>query len=396
METYELKHSTRPFGLYNAANLCYLNSLVQSLLSLPAFVKVLLDHADEFRAANSELGMRLLEFCGQYGVDDEFLNSTDVDRFRRVQNGTTAPILRAIQKSRAGKTTFRTFSQEDAQEGFKFIIEILDEELKSLGSDKEIFKDIFAIRHKQRIRCSKCGHDRTIDRESCPEEIIQNMSEVDPLLQKSLDTQKNIEDHIKISLQIPDDYRCEKCNVQNNIKNKQLFVRQYYTLARISSVIVLSFHYNHHAMRSGYAKRTSWFPQKLEFVDKNGRDLVYKVVSQIEHSGSLRGGHYTANCLRPLPPGYVDTSLTKAQEALAEISTRLKTAREMRNEPRIASLEKKYDVLMDIIRDSKRRLTSNNIFDKTGVWRFNDRTITYERNGFQPSDGTYLVFYHLV
>lgn len=47
-----------------------------------------------------------------------------------------------------------------------------------------------------------------------------------------------------------------------------------------------------------YIKKKHNFPQTLEFPGSSGKTLKYILVGQIEHSGSLEGGHYWSRALR--------------------------------------------------------------------------------------------------
>jgi ubiquitin C-terminal hydrolase len=63
----------------------------------------------------------------------------------------------------------------------------------------------------------------------------------------------------------------------------------------IPEIIVCSF--NIYA-RNGVARTPRYFPLTLEFPATSGGTMMYKLVGQIEHSGSLAGGHYWARGLR--------------------------------------------------------------------------------------------------
>lgn len=64
-----------------------------------------------------------------------------------------------------------------------------------------------------------------------------------------------------------------------------------YRLTRVSSVLIILF-------KKYHGKVLQDFPLQLEFPAKNA-NLQYKLVAQIEHFGTMSGGHYTARVLGP-------------------------------------------------------------------------------------------------
>jgi len=395
----------QPFGLHNSGSLCYLNSLIQSVLSSPSFVQLLYSHEDEFQHAGDNLGTRLLTVCKQFDCGPDFLNTTDSSPFRQSQIADVSGVLREIQRIRTSSGmggTLHTHTQEDVFEGFKFLIESLD---STDSIDGEVFLSNFAVRHRLTIHCGACNKQHNADKSSAPSEIMVNMADRDPLLQKNLESQEMVEKYIKTHMLYPDDYRCEDCNVKNNQALGELYVKQFYSLARISSVIVLSFHHNHSVLlenafaRPGTPKKertVAWFPQELTFLDVGKKLLKYKIIAQIEQYGSLSSGHYIAKCLRPRPPGHSQNRLQNAKKALQDTVMRIQIAEKSQDRSRIEHLQNRATKMAGIIKDEERRLSSNDPWDKMGVFRFDDRAITYESNGFTPNENTYLVFYQLV
>ena len=404
MIPYNHNYKIDRFGLYNSGSLCYLNALIQSLVSLPSFVKSLYAYEDEFSEADNSLGLRLLRLCKAFDSGPDFMNRTDNGTFTQAILADVSGILSEIQsiRKKSGKVdNLHLNTQEDVFEGFKFLIESLDE---TNTIDGEVFLNIFAIRHRLMIHC-ECGKKHTADRSSAPAEIMMNMSDQSPLLQKDLNSQEMIEQYIKMNMLYPDDYRCETCNRKNNLSKNIHPIRQIYTLARISSVIVFCVSHNHKVLlENAFAKRgqpkkertVAWFPQELTFLDNKRNLLHYKVIAQIEQFGNLTSGHYIAKCLRPRPPGHARNRLNTAKKNLKDLYQRIRVAKEIGNTSRIKTLENTAFKMVSIIKEEEKCLSSNNPWDKMGVFQFDDGKITYIPEGFKPSKFTYLVFYHLV
>lgn len=80
-----------------------------------------------------------------------------------------------------------------------------------------------------------------------------------------------------------EDYVCEICK-------KKVDAFRVYRLKMIPEVLACMFKYD--------LKRKRYFPSRLAFDAKDGGSLRYRQVAQVEHYGSLLGGHYVAMALR--------------------------------------------------------------------------------------------------
>ena len=384
------------FALNNTGTLCYLNSLIQALASCPSFVKKVLDNEDEFELAKDKLGVKLLELFNRH------LKQSPNIIYNKIKVDSTEAILRDLQSARkAGghADSLGINTQEDVFEGMKLMIESLGEILTSPNT-KQVsheFQDIFSVRYKLIIRCSACGSKRNVDADLCPSDITINMSESNPLLQKNLTTREQIEQYILLHMQYPDDYKCEKCSVKNTATEHK--IQQFYTLARVSSVICMSFHDNQHILFQNATKRTHtarnvrYFPQELNINSRSGI-LRYRIVAQIEQSGVLGGGHYTAKCLRPRPPGFSELRLSTARTALREAEAYLINCHN--EERRVLYGNKIANARKVIEEETNFNKLPDNAFEKQyATFKFNDGIVTYDPYGIQPSANTYLIFYHL-
>lgn len=389
------------FALNNTGTLCYLNSLIQALVSCPAFVKTILDYEDEFKSAKDKLGVKLLELINRHIVPVPITAA-----YSKIKVDTTEPILRDLQSARKGTghtQTLGTNTQEDVFEGMKLMIESLGDILQPRTQPQVVsvvnnFQDMFNVRYKLIIRCRACGSKRDVGADSCLPDITINMSESNPLLQESLSTQEQVEQYITLHMQYPDDYKCEACSIKNTPTVHK--IQQFYTLARVSSIICMSFHDNQQILfqnaqqRTNIARNVRFFPQELRIKAKNGI-LKYRVVAQIEQSGILGGGHYTAKCLRPRPPGFGALRLSTARTALAEAEKYLVNCH---NDERRAQYQNKITNARKVIDEEAvfSKLPDTSFAKQYAVFKFNDAVVTYDPYGIQPSANTYLVFYHLV
>lgn len=158
--------------------------------------------------------------------------------------------------------TFSSFGngQESASEAFILL----------LNNEKRV-KELFMCRTRYKIYCLNCKH---ITNEQKDYTIIFNMFHVKNL------TSKDILTHISKL----DDYKCDKCNKTDHI----------YKICKVtmmSEIIVCAFNIY-------YQKAFHNFPLILSFPGKNNTTLKYEAIGQIEHFGTLNGGHYTSRAVR--------------------------------------------------------------------------------------------------
>lgn len=243
-------------GAINKGVICHFNSLIQSIFSCTSIISFLIknEHND-----HNEIISKLIDILKMQ------INETHIN---------TYSLLEALSSDSFGER------QEDASEGFLLLI---DNELN------KFFKHTYRIN----TYCSECK--RVVNSNTNTELFISI-----PALEK-----KNIrgieylyneysqellgEDHslgalnryIKQTKVITD----KPCNNCNNKKCVDI-----YQLETLSEVLVLLF--------KKYSKKNIIeFPPVMTFKTKNGV-MRYKLVSQIEHKGRQRSGHYYTKCLR--------------------------------------------------------------------------------------------------
>lgn len=196
-------------GMVNYGNICYYNSLIQALRSVPTFA------------------------------------SSDADYSREA-------LLRYLQNSRDRARLAYGQQQEDASEGYNFIMEMMPRSIQSL----------FEIRHRSVIQCT-CGH------KFASEAVINNCIIVS--------TQQEF-DNICRETTALSDYICDNCKCKGTSTRLTM-------LTMVGEVIVI-------IMRK-YNKFLLNYPEHLKI-----GDYEYSLIAQIDHYGTMGGGHYTATAKR--------------------------------------------------------------------------------------------------
>lgn len=422
LERYNEKYIPNISGMTNTGVICYLNSLLQMLMSFSVFNKYLLDNHESFEAAANEPDPKERNNIGQLYIkllESNGLTLGGVAPRPEFTIGTSnaSGIMHSMsQLRRRQKRRFNLLHhrQEDMHEALVFFIEALTDIDVELG-------DLFSIRYRMKLQCRKCKKEWPGSK--AEPEFIFNLFEDKPILQDALTSKTAIENYIKKHITIPEDYRCENCQAVNNVVDGKVSpnIVQIYSLARVSPIFILMF--------DKYNKKTlKYFPPALDFQSRTG-NLHYEIVAQIEHLGSRAGGHYLAKVRRPKPRnlgkflverrrkpletqleglrirlGRYEQKVANDRAKLAKGNSRNMTAVQRS----IASLEKRTipsvrnqikrteEQLAHLIKECENFEEPDIGGDEYAVFRVNDSQVGIDPNGFVPTKNTYIVAYQLI
>jgi ubiquitin C-terminal hydrolase len=266
-EYYDPDYVPGLFGFHNTGAICWMNSLLQFLLGLPAINKVLIENEDSL--SNNALAVEYITFLksilpnGNRGIkSDEF--------DPQVLAAASSRILAVfLQRLKTKKINIKMgASEECANEGFVWFIDML-------GCPK--LEKLLITRYEVSFVCPKCNQDAF--------RLIDKTYQIELFTRVRIETQDEFTKWLKVHPEEGDTYRCELCGHCVGKFNK---MRQ---LKRMSEIIIVVF--------NQYQEKTKrWFPQQLSFSRIGGGNLEYKLVGKIEHSGTMNGGHYWAQSLR--------------------------------------------------------------------------------------------------
>jgi hypothetical protein len=383
LQEYTAARTVAPFGLRNGGVLCYFNTMMQMLLSCPAFgawleryvAAVEGGHREEvtphglaiargYLRLLSDMRQRYAQRAGDPESDGGVLETQAHDLFALVAD--SGSIIHRGQ-------------QEDMQEGLIAFLNSIDPQADT----------VFRVRHTCYIVCTRCDrvHTSGLDGEGSgegdgPRSEAEGSSRGDEGRERSVNPpnifmdvcgerfreQAEVEEHVRCYKLFPEGYRCERCGAKNTRREPSL-VYQQYSLARLSEVLVLKF--------GDYGqKRERWFPEELSFPNREGGTFSYGLVSMVLHEGSCSGGHYYAYCLRPKIPHY-------HRERGSRLSAQLRES-ERRGDRAAAGLLR-----------AKLELNEQQAAEALGVFKLDDSGVSHAPSGFGGSPYLYYAVYHL-
>jgi len=299
MKKYDNLLIPEPFGLINTVAICYFNSFLQTLCSCSAFTATVLENKEYL--LKTMTGKSIYNYVCKYKLrcsksDNSESDNPEGDNSERDNPESdniafsTMEVLKALKfdlKERRPKINFG-YGQESAHEVFVLLLDMMEpadpetENFPLLSSINSPITKLFLHKCEWSLYCISCK--KTISKK-IDYGVIFDMHHIDTYNGKKntpLDFSKLIKQHISSV----EGYKCPTCASES--------ICRIYNLKRIPEIVFCSFNIYYHANR-----QVRYFPPHLEFKTNNEDDTyIFKLISQIEHSGSLNGGHYWVKCLR--------------------------------------------------------------------------------------------------
>lgn len=247
-----------PNGINNFNGVsCYLNSLLQALLSCTSLIEILIKQPE-----NSTVGKIFLTHVqkilfphqsGSYSPSNFSLAiSNHINRYVLINN--------RIQFGRG---------QECADECFTHFIE-------SLNCKRA--EQLFFHRYRLTITCTACNSKVSSVNDH---QIQMYIHDIPPEAR----TEESFIKHLMNYKTPVMNYKCEKCGFLHQK------IMRHHQLVMVPEILVLTF-------KKYYNKTDIWFPAKLSIPTNDMKFFKYKIVSTISHFGNQFSGHYTARSVR--------------------------------------------------------------------------------------------------
>lgn len=296
MDPYDDRFAPVPFGLYNTGVICYFNAFLQTLAGCTAFTKAALSNEPYLR--RTATGTAVFKFISAFANRAGALHQPAVDIA-----SLSATVLRALVEDLAHRRPHVRFGggQESASEALVHLLDMMEPacEENDQPAEKPI-TNLFLHRFRCDLLCLRC---KKVVSQTTDHAVNFNLFHLDEMraYPKSVaDFSKAVRVHVSAT----EDYVCSacpcagcgsavvdgKCSACRRAQTKSTAYRVY-NLSVIPEIIFCMFNlYNIRAAR--------YFPERLEFPAIDGGALEFRIVGQVEHSGSLSGGHYWARGLR--------------------------------------------------------------------------------------------------
>jgi ubiquitin C-terminal hydrolase len=258
LTVFDEKNILDACALANNGSMCYLNSLVQGLLSCTSVTAFFLKHETKYTSNNNIVAIEFVRLIKEI----------------KNKETTTLSTYRILEAIRTKDPSFG-IGQEDSGESFHMF-------LKSINDD-DLYK-LFIHKYVADVWCISCEKQLTSTKdESCIFEIPKNFAGSDSTVDSHLTNCHPLNSYILHYISDLKDYACTRCNQQRCCR--------VYRLANVPNIITVMFN-------KFSSKNTIDFPISLSFPSHNSTTIDYKLVSKIEHSGNQSGGHYWSHCYR--------------------------------------------------------------------------------------------------
>jgi ubiquitin C-terminal hydrolase len=305
LESYDRALAPAGFGLNNTGAICYFNSFLQALAGCTAFTRAVLQNTAYL--LQTQTGTAMLRFVEAFAAPT--LAPDIAQHSSRVLGALVADLRerrpRALKNFGGGQSSAsealvllldmmepagQPFERESAVgEGEALPSLPLDEEEKPTAAIYSIESPItrlFLHRFRCELHCRQC---RAVVSTMTDYMVMFNLFHFDLMPtppRNAGEFAKALRRHIvKV-----EDYTCEKCKTKTT-------AYRVHSLTMVPEILFCAFNLYDGYGRGGH--RSRYFPERLDFPAVEDETLLeFRLVGQIEHSGSTSGGHYWAHALR--------------------------------------------------------------------------------------------------
>lgn len=264
-EKYDTDFVAAPVGLANTGAVCYLNSLIQSLVSLPVVVKAIRSTAAESCKTSTSHALRAL-IDKMFGAEGALPLVGVLHETPTIVEALNADLIRA-------KNTPLGTGQACAEEALTLMLDQLPDRMSRP----------FVTATRCELFCGGC-----LRRVSTTTDVTYvsffghiNATATPPT------TPAAFAEALRRHTEVTEGYHCDGCRRETTGHRR-------YTLSMVSSVIIVQFHRFTPAL---HAKR-HYVPDEFTLPAKKGGHRLFRRVAEVEHFGTPSGGHYIARARR--------------------------------------------------------------------------------------------------
>jgi ubiquitin C-terminal hydrolase len=258
MEPFIADRLPAPSGLVNMGASCYLNSFLQALAGCTSFMRTAVENPSQ-----TNTGAALAAFAGAYAEPGN--------------RSLPVTVFRALAADLAARRPHVRFGagQESASETFVHLLDMAE----APSTESPIVR-LFLHRYRCTVRCQEC---QKVASEEADHAVLLTMFHLDTLPVPPA-SPAEFADAVRRQESVTEDFACPLCGHRGRALRT-------YCLTMVPEILFCIFNVYG-------ARRAHYFPDRFELPAIEGGALVYGLVGQIEHAGTLAGGHYWARGLR--------------------------------------------------------------------------------------------------
>ncbi len=311
MEAYAPDFAPASYGLNNTGAICYLNSFLQTLAGCTSLTQAILQNADY--VSRTRTGAAVLAYVRAYaGLQGALSHPSPAIALL------SAGVLSALMSDLAVRRPHVNFGggQESASEALILLLDMMeppraegaagpqtgDGPLVVQSAESPITR-LFLHRFRCDLHCRQC---KKIVSNETDYAVNFNLFHIDKMGTQPA-TVADFSKAVRLQVSATEGYKCPECH---RLKREAAVARgedpssvvataamayRVYTLTMVPEILFCMFNLY---VGFGGVRCTRYFPTRLEFPGVSGDKLVFRLVGQVEHSGSLAGGHYWARGLR--------------------------------------------------------------------------------------------------
>ena len=339
MDAYDKRLAPKAFGLNNTGVICYFNSFLQTLASCTSFARGVMLNADYLRRTST--GTAVVDFVSAYATCAPDGSVVARESLASGIEFLSAAVLRALVSDLAARRPHVRFGggQESASEALLHLLDMMEPPRRAATADPENERNptpvtsanasdampaaiptagpalavdstespitnLFIHRFRCDVHCRKC---KAVVSTTTDYAVNFNLFHFDQLRTQPTDVAE-FSKAVRLQASTTEGYCCPACPCTIcgatpiegrcpvcNVAAPTATALRLYSLTMIPEIVFCTFN-----LYVGYGgiRRARYFPERLEFPARDGGLLIFRLVGQVEHAGSLSGGHYWARALR--------------------------------------------------------------------------------------------------